>query len=131
MTSAMPCSSPGCSRPCSSARILLLVTSNYAPEGLLPNPLYHARFKPVIELINARMQVMEVGGPHDYRSQARHLHIRSSPRAITCGRPRQHSARPSICRHRCTAVALTVGTRQFQAPFCEERPRRFYLQRSV
>ena len=34
-------------------RILLLVTSNYAPEGLLPNPLYHARFKPVIELIFA------------------------------------------------------------------------------
>lgn len=52
--------------------ILLLVTSNYPPEGLLPNPLYHARFKPVIDLINARMQVMEVGGPHDYRSLARH-----------------------------------------------------------
>ncbi len=51
--------------------ILLLVTSNYPPEGLLPNPLYHARFKPVIDLINARMQVMEVGGPHDYRSQVR------------------------------------------------------------
>ncbi|WP_085579677.1 MULTISPECIES: cell division protein ZapE [unclassified Pseudomonas] len=54
---------------------VLLVTSNYPPEGLLPNPLYHARFKPVIDLINARMQVMEVGGPHDYRSQARqHAH---------------------------------------------------------
>ena len=32
--------------------IFLLVTSNYAPEGLLPNPLYHERFLPVIRLIN-------------------------------------------------------------------------------
>lgn len=48
--------------------IYLLVTSNYAPEGLLPNPLYHERFLPVIRLINTRMQVMEVGGDIDFRS---------------------------------------------------------------
>lgn len=48
--------------------ILLVVTSNYPPEGLLPNPLYHERFLPVIELIHARMQVLEVGGGTDYRS---------------------------------------------------------------
>jgi cell division protein ZapE len=34
--------------------VFLLVTSNYAPEGLLPNPLYHERFLPVIRLINSR-----------------------------------------------------------------------------
>lgn len=48
--------------------ILLLVTSNYPPEGLLPNPLYHERFLPVIKLINSQMQVLEVGGSTDYRS---------------------------------------------------------------
>jgi len=48
--------------------IFLLVTSNYAPAGLLPNPLYHQRFEPVIRLINSRMQVLEVGGEQDYRS---------------------------------------------------------------
>lgn len=48
--------------------IFLLVTSNYAPEGLLPNPLYHERFAPVIRLINARMEVLEVGGDTDFRS---------------------------------------------------------------
>ena len=48
--------------------IWLLVTSNYAPEGLLPNPLYHERFLPVIRLINGRMQVLEVGGDTDFRS---------------------------------------------------------------
>ena len=47
--------------------VVVLVTSNYPPEGLLPNPLYHQRFKPVIELIGARMDVMEVNAPQDYR----------------------------------------------------------------
>ncbi|MFK0311130.1 cell division protein ZapE [Pseudomonas sp. NPDC090233] len=48
--------------------IFVLVTSNYAPEGLLPNPLYHERFLPVIRLINGRMEVLEVGGDTDFRS---------------------------------------------------------------
>lgn len=48
--------------------IFLLVTSNYPPEGLLPNPLYHERFLPVIRLINSRMQVLEVTGEVDFRS---------------------------------------------------------------
>lgn len=51
-------------------RVLLLVTSNYPPAGLLPNPLYHQRFKPVIKLIDARMDVLEVSAPHDYRGLA-------------------------------------------------------------
>lgn len=103
-------------------RILLLVTSNYPPEGLLPNPLYHARFKPVIQLINTRMQVMEVGGPHDYRSQARnHAH-----QLFTQG----HYVWPASAAQRQTlnlppqnapALLLTVGTRQFQARLCDDR----------
>ncbi|CAM3691017.1 Cell division protein ZapE [Pseudomonas reidholzensis] len=48
--------------------VFLLLTSNYAPEGLLPNPLYHQRFLPVIRLINSSMQVLEVGGETDFRS---------------------------------------------------------------
>jgi len=48
--------------------VLVLVTSNYAPDGLLPNPLYHQRFKPVIDLIATRMQVLEVSSPEDFRS---------------------------------------------------------------
>lgn len=102
--------------------ILLLVTSNYPPEGLLPNPLYHARFKPVIDLINARMQVMEVGGPHDYRSQARtHAH-----QLFTQGRyvwpatlaQRQASNLPAP---NASAIALAVGTRHLSARYCEGR----------
>lgn len=48
--------------------IMLIVTSNYAPEDLLPNPLYHERFLPLINLINSEMQVQEVSGEQDYRT---------------------------------------------------------------
>lgn len=102
--------------------ILLLVTSNYPPEGLLPNPLYHARFKPVIDLINARMQVMEVGGPHDYRSQAR----RHAHQVFTQG----YYVWPATAAQRqalklpplgATPLPLAVGSRHLQARLCEDR----------
>jgi cell division protein ZapE len=102
--------------------ILLLVTSNYPPEGLLPNPLYHARFKPVIDLINARMQVMEVGGPHDYRSQAR----THAQQVFTQGRyvwPASVAQRQALNLPEADtpAIALAVGTRQLPARHCAGR----------
>ena len=102
--------------------ILLLVTSNYAPEGLLPNPLYHARFKPVIELINSRMQIMEVGGPHDYRSQARnHAHqVFTHGHYVWPATPAQRQAL-NLPAQNAPALPLTVGTRQIQARVCEGR----------
>jgi cell division protein ZapE len=98
--------------------ILLLVTSNYPPEGLLPNPLYHARFKPVIDLINSKMQVMEVGGPHDYRSQARP----HAQQVFTQGRylwPDSLALRRTMNFPETDAspLLLPVGTRQLQARY--------------
>ena len=102
--------------------ILLLVTSNYPPEGLLPNPLYHARFKPVIDLINAKMQVMEVGGPHDYRSQARN----HAQQIFTHGRylwPDTPALRLTLDLPEADAPPLPVpvGTRQLQARYRDRR----------
>lgn len=101
--------------------ICLLVTSNYAPEGLLPNPLYHERFLPVIRLIHERMEVLEVGGSQDYRSvpesganqrfvQGRYVHP---------GDQQQREALqvPAIA----APFALTVGTRQLRARMSHER----------
>lgn len=106
--------------------IVLLVTSNYPPEGLLPNPLYHARFKPVIDLINARMQVMEVGGPHDYRSQARtHTQqVFTQGHYIWPGTAQQRQALQLPDRNT-AAFALTVGARVLQARLCDQRSVRF------
>lgn len=50
-----------------SRGVVLITTSNYPPEGLLPNPLYHERFLPAIRLIETRMDVLSVAGPQDYR----------------------------------------------------------------
>lgn len=102
--------------------ILLLVTSNYPPEGLLPNPLYHARFKPVIDLIHARMQVMEVGGPHDYRSQMRtHPHqVFTQGRYVWPGSVAQRQAL-DLPERDTSLLQLPVGTRHLPARHCNER----------
>ncbi|MGO4614320.1 cell division protein ZapE [Nocardia sp. 2YAB30] len=42
-------------------RIVLVVTSNYPPRELLPNPLFHDRFVPTIERILAHLDVVSVG----------------------------------------------------------------------
>ncbi|TRX76185.1 cell division protein ZapE [Pseudomonas mangiferae] len=47
--------------------VVLLTTSNYPPDGLLPNPLYHERFLPTIELIEQRMDILSIAGEVDYR----------------------------------------------------------------
>jgi cell division protein ZapE len=48
--------------------VLLVATSNYAPEDLLPDPMFHHLFEPAISLITERMSVLELAGPVDYRT---------------------------------------------------------------
>lgn len=47
---------------------VVVATSNYAPSGLLPNPLFHNMFEPAIRLIERSMNVVCVDGPIDYRT---------------------------------------------------------------
>lgn len=54
-----------------SKGITLLVTSNYPPDMLLPNPLYHHLFVPSISLIKKHMRTVELSGDIDYR-ESRH-----------------------------------------------------------
>ncbi|QIS08435.1 cell division protein ZapE [Nocardia arthritidis] len=51
-------------------RTTLVVTSNYPPNELLPNPLFHAKFQPSIDEIQAHLDVLAVDGPLDYRTRA-------------------------------------------------------------
>ena len=102
--------------------ILLVVTSNYPPEGLLPNPLYHQRFLPVIELINARMQVLEVGGATDYRSlgQARPQQRFTQGRYVWPGTAAQR-ARLHLPPADLASVPLDVGHRQLHARLVDDQ----------
>ena len=93
--------------------VLVLVTSNYPPAGLLPNPLYHERFKPVIDLIAARMDVLEVSAPQDFRSlpQAHPQQRFTSGQYVWPGTSDQRVSL-GLPAMDCPALALTVGTRQ-------------------
>jgi cell division protein ZapE len=51
-------------------RVVLCMTSNYAPDDLYPNGLQRANFLPAIELIKTRMDVLQVDGGYDYRRRA-------------------------------------------------------------
>lgn len=46
-------------RTAAQRRVSLVVTSNYAPDDLLPNPLWHDHFLPTIEAIKDMMDVVE------------------------------------------------------------------------
>lgn len=48
--------------------LTVLATSNYAPDDLLPNPIWHHIFEPGIALIKTHMDVWNLDGPVDYRS---------------------------------------------------------------
>ncbi|WP_431967202.1 cell division protein ZapE [Nocardia sp. bgisy134] len=63
-------------------RIALVLTSNYPPEQLLPNPLFHDRFLPTIARIVERLDVISVDGPTDYRT----LHLRDAASGFRAGR---------------------------------------------
>ncbi|WP_431312002.1 cell division protein ZapE [Pseudomonas alkylphenolica] len=101
-------------------RIFVLVTSNYAPQGLLPNPLYHQRFEPVIRLINSQMQVLEVGGEQDFRSLPGNAGQQRFTQGhyLWPGHPEQRKAL-NLPPPTNTSLPLQVGKRQLQASFIQ------------
>jgi cell division protein ZapE len=52
-------------------RVTILATSNYAPDDLLPNPIWHHIFEPGIELIKSHLDVHHLAGRTDYRAATR------------------------------------------------------------
>ena len=47
--------------------VVLCMTSNYPPDGLYPNGLQRERFRPAIELLKTKLDVLEVDNGTDYR----------------------------------------------------------------
>lgn len=52
--------------------VTVVLTSNYPPRSLMPNPLFHDDFVPTIELIEQHLTVVAVDGPVDYRTVSSH-----------------------------------------------------------
>lgn len=47
--------------------VVMIITSNYSPEGLYPNGLQRQKFLPVIALLKRELRVLHVEGGKDYR----------------------------------------------------------------
>ncbi|MGL6070478.1 cell division protein ZapE [Craterilacuibacter sp.] len=47
--------------------VVMVMTSNYAPDSLYPNGLQRQNFLPTIALLKRRLAVLNVDGGHDYR----------------------------------------------------------------
>lgn len=52
------------------AGVGLICTSNYAPAGLCPNPLYRGHFQPTIDLLLQRFVLVHLDAGCDYREQS-------------------------------------------------------------
>jgi cell division protein ZapE len=98
---------------------VLVATSNYPPQGLLPDPRHHALVLPLIAALQEHCDVLEVAEPVDHRA---HGHGGARPRLVQrrLGPPRQrlpaHGARaegPGRRRpgppHRRRATAVGAG----------------------
>jgi cell division protein ZapE len=48
-------------------RVSIVTTSNFPPDGLYPNGLHRERILPAIELLQDKLEVVNVDGPVDYR----------------------------------------------------------------
>ncbi len=50
--------------------VIVVITSNYSPDGLYPNGLHRESFLPTIELLKKHLDVVEIGDGVDYRLRA-------------------------------------------------------------
>ncbi|MET8875318.1 cell division protein ZapE [Nocardia sp. NPDC004604] len=98
-------------------RIVLVVTSNYPPEQLLPNPLFHDRFLPTIARIVGHLDVVSVDGPLDYRRRGGADTAFAGGRYLVCD---ADSPAVPVVREAASGVDIPVGTRMIRARAVED-----------
>jgi cell division protein ZapE len=54
-------------------RVSIVTTSNFHPDGLYPNGLHRDRILPAIELLKAKLEVINVDAGNDYRQRTMEL----------------------------------------------------------
>ncbi|MGM7670321.1 cell division protein ZapE [Microbacterium sp. A93] len=86
--------------------VTVIATSNYAPDDLLPSPIWHHLFEPGIRLIKANMDVFHLDGPTDYRTLPQDHSRGFASGTWTTASPARHPAPAE-------ATTITVRDRQF------------------
>ena len=89
--------------------VVLVLTSNYAPDELLPNPLFHAAFVPTIEKVKKNLHVLGVDGPLDYRSAGSGGSRFASGTWSLQPAPKGHSFADLCCAARSTGDYLSMA----------------------
>lgn len=89
-------------------RTALVATSNYPPEGLLPDPRFHELFGPGIALLETHLDVVPVAGPVDHRTSR-------VPRRRRTGFRGRHLVVPARLRAPLERTVLPVGSRSVTA----------------
>ena len=96
------------------AGVVVLATSNYQPEALLPNPLWHHLAEPGIALLRAHLDVVELAGPTDYRTLgARGRGGFSGGRWLSPGTTAQLAAHGLVPPGPDATATIRTGTREF------------------
>lgn len=91
--------------------ITLIVTSNYPPDGLLPNPLFHQSFVPTIELITEALDVVELGPGRDFRQDSDHSRGFSTGRWVSPGTAGQYADLGILPPGDAVPPPLVIGSR--------------------
>ncbi len=83
--------------------VIIVITSNRAPTALYENGINRARFEPFIDLVMARLEIVKLDGPTDYRtrfiSRSQLYHTPLSPEAT--------ESLEKMFRHLCDGVPPT------------------------
>ncbi|WP_263142172.1 cell division protein ZapE [Pseudomonas sp. RIT-PI-AD] len=106
-------------------QVVLLTTSNYPPDGLLPNPLFHERFLPTIALIKERMDILSIAGDVDYRGLDDAEPDPFHAGAYLCPGSDEQRRKLGLPRRPGTAQDLKVGNRLLRVLSVEDKTLQF------
>lgn len=101
--------------------IVLLASSNYSPDSLMPNPTWHDSFAAGIRSIEENMDVLELNGAVDYRATAGLAPSGfASGSWLSPGTPEQLAAIGLAAPRAAEQTQILVRTRQFDVRAARE-----------
>jgi predicted ATPase len=91
-------------------RVSIVTTSNFHPDGLYPNGLHRDRILPAIELIKAKLEVINVDNGTDYRQRTlQHVQLYHTPLGLQADAAMDTRFANSESSRRCRIIASVTS----------------------